>query len=106
MALRLAPAYGRIVDAMRLPQLSVARASAVLMLLFTERYFRGCARRVGLPAWDGPDATLAILARTIPTSFSRGSAHREIARIERAFLTAGQQASRRSRNLSTAVSHG
>jgi phytoene/squalene synthetase len=88
MALALAPAYGRILDAMRFPRLSVARASAVLMLLFTERYFRGCARRVGLAPWDGPNATLAILARTIPTSFSRRSAHREIARIERAFLAA------------------
>jgi phytoene/squalene synthetase len=85
LALALAPAYGRIVEAMGFRRLSVARASAVLMLLFTERYFRGCARRVGLAAWDGPDATLAILWRTIPTSFSPTIAAREIARIEQAF---------------------
>jgi len=88
MALRLAPAYARIVEALRLPRISVARASAVLMLLFTERYFRSCARRVGMRPWDGPEAILAIFLRTIPTSFSPRRADREVARVERAFLSA------------------
>ena len=90
MAVARIPAYRRVLDAMRLPRFSVARASAVLMLLFTERYFRGCARRVGLAAWDGPEATLALFARTIRATVSRRVAHREIARIERAFLAASQ----------------
>jgi phytoene/squalene synthetase len=90
MALRRAPAYGRIIEAIPASRWSVARASGVLMLLFTERYFRGCARRVGLPVWEGPNTTLALLTRTFRASVSRESAQREIARIERAFLSAAQ----------------
>lgn len=88
MALSRAPAYARVIDSIHLPRVSVARASAVLMLLFTERHFRETARRVGLAAWKGPEATLALLARSIPAVWSRRVAAREIARIEQAFLTA------------------
>jgi len=87
-ALVRAPSYSRMVDAMRLPRWSVARASAVLMLLFTERYYRGCARRVGLPSWDGPTWTFALFLRTFPATFSRRAAQREFDRVERAFLAA------------------
>lgn len=90
MAIARVPAYRRVVDAMRLPRHSVARASAVLMLLFTERYFRGCARRVGLRPWKGPDATLTLFLRTIRASLSRRIAQREITRIEREFLAAAR----------------
>lgn len=93
MAFERAPAYGRVVEAIRLPRWSVARASAVLMLLFTERYFRGCARRVRLAVWDGPDATPVLLTRTFAATFSRHSARGEIARVERAFLAAAEQLS-------------
>jgi hypothetical protein len=80
------PSYGTMVEAMRLPRLSFARASAVVMLLFTERYFRQCARRVGLPAWRGPDTAVAIILRGFLAAASRRRAKREIARIESAFL--------------------
>lgn len=90
MALERAPAYRHVLEAMPLPRWSVARASAVLMLLFTERYFRACARRAGLAAWKGPEATLALLVRTIPSAFSHRRAHREVVRIERAFLAAAR----------------
>jgi phytoene/squalene synthetase len=62
-ALRRAPSYSSVVNSLRLPRLSFARASAVVMLLFTERYFRQCARHVGLPAWRGPDTAGAIILR-------------------------------------------
>ncbi len=88
MALARAPSYARVIEAIHLPRWSVARASAVLMLLFTERYFRECARRVGLVPWRGPNATIALLARSVPAVFSAEKALREIERIERAFLTA------------------
>jgi hypothetical protein len=88
MALTRAPSYARVIEAIHLPRWSVARASAVLMLLFTERYFRECARRVGLSPWRGPNATIALLARSVPAVFSADNALREIARIERAFLRA------------------
>jgi phytoene/squalene synthetase len=88
MAVARVPAYRRVVEALRLPRFSVARASAVLMLLFTERYFRNCARRVGLASWDGPEWTFVLFLRTMRASISRRLAQREIARIERAFLAA------------------
>jgi hypothetical protein len=85
------PSYKRIIEALQLEGWSVARASGVLMLLFTERYFRGCARRVGIPVWDGPASTLGLLARTFRSTFSRRIAFREIARVEHAFLSAAQR---------------
>jgi phytoene/squalene synthetase len=88
MAVARVPAYRRVVDAIGLPRWSVARASSVLMLPFTERYFRSCARRVGLAPWEGPDTTLELLVRTMRASLSRRVARREIERIERAFLAA------------------
>lgn len=91
LALRRAPSYARVVESIRLPRWSVARASAVLMLLFTERYFRGCARRAGLPAWPGPDAPLILFARSFPATFSRRAADREIGRVEREFLAAADR---------------
>lgn len=90
-ALARAPSYARMLESMRLPRWSVARASAVLMLLFTERYFRACARRAGLAPWGGPDATPALLLRVFPATFSAARAHREIARVEREFLTAARR---------------
>ena len=67
-------------------EITLARASAVVMLLFTERYFRQCARRVGLPAWRGPDTAGSIILRGLLAAASRRRAKREIARIETAFL--------------------
>lgn len=88
LALTRATAYRRMMAAMPLQRLSGARASALLMLLFTERYFRSCARRIGAPGWRGPDHTLALLRRAIAAAVSRRSAERELTRIEREFLAA------------------
>jgi phytoene/squalene synthetase len=88
MALTRAPSYARIIEALQLRGWSVARASGVLMLLFTERYFRGCAHRVGLPTWAAPTTTASLLARTFRSTFSQRIAFREIARVERSFLSA------------------
>ena len=91
LALSRAPSYARIIEALPLPRWSIARASAVLMLLFTERYFRDCARRVGLEPWNGPSSVLALFARTIPATFSDAKARAEIARVQAAFLAACDQ---------------
>jgi phytoene/squalene synthetase len=88
MAFARAPSYARIIESMRLPRVSLARASAVVMLLFTERYFRGSARRVGLPVWSGPNSAVAIVSRGLWAAASRARADREVARVERAFLAA------------------
>lgn len=88
MALLRAPSYGRMIQSMRLRRFSLARASAVVMLLFTERYFRGCARRVGWPSWNGPDATAALLLRGFPATLSRGFTASVVSRVEREFVAA------------------
>jgi phytoene/squalene synthetase len=88
MALERSSAYSRAIESIRLPERSVARAAAVLMLLFTERYYRECARRVGLPSWKGPDSTLALLARSIPAAFSARRGNHEMERAERELLWA------------------
>lgn len=87
-ALRHAAAYRRIIGALPLPRFSVGRGSAVLMLLFTERYFRGCARRVGVRGWQGPDSMMALLRRTFAATFSHRRAFEEMERVEREFLAA------------------
>jgi phytoene/squalene synthetase len=86
VALTRVPDYKHVIDGMRLPRLSLVRASAIVMLLFTEQYFRRCARRVGLPAWRGPDTAAAIILRGMLAAASRRRADREMARVETAFL--------------------
>lgn len=83
-----AASYRRIMAALPLPRWSVGRGSAVLMLLFTERYFRGCARRVGMRVWPGPDSVLALLRRTFAATFSHKHAFQEMERVERELLAA------------------
>lgn len=90
MALSRGPAYARLIDSIHLPTTSPARAAAVLMLLFTERYYRECARRVGLVPWRGPDATMSLLLRSLPTTWSRRRADKEFDRIEQAFIGAAE----------------
>jgi len=70
-ALRLAPAYERMMRALPFPAVSLARASGVLMLEFTDRYYRACARRVGRTPWTGPDTTVALLLRGFGHTLSR-----------------------------------
>lgn len=86
MALQRVSSYPHIIEALHLPRWSVARGSAVLMLLFTERYYRGCVRRIGAEPWAGPDAAFGLYARTFRATVSRRAADREVDRIERAFL--------------------
>jgi phytoene/squalene synthetase len=85
-ALLRIPDYRPVIDGLRLPKLSLVRASAIVMLLFTEQYFRQCARRVGLPAWRGPDTAAAIILRGLLAAASQRLADREMERVETAFL--------------------
>ena len=85
-ALLRIPDYRRVIEGLRLPRLSLVRASAIVMLLFTEQYFRQCARRVGLPAWRGPDTAAGIILRGLLAAASRRRAEREMRRVESAFL--------------------
>ena len=109
MAMERAPAYAHVVESMRLSRWSVTRGSAALMLLFTERYFRGCVERVGGEVWRGPDAMRTLYARTFVATFSPERAEREIARVEAAFLecaaTVRRETARRPPSSSTQI-HG
>jgi phytoene/squalene synthetase len=86
IALRRAPAYGRLLASLDLPRWSAERAAAILMLLFTERYWRGCARRCGVPSWDGPEDTFVLLARAALAGLSPARSAREVSRVEQACM--------------------
>lgn len=88
MALSRAPSYRALVDALDAPGVNLARASAVLMLLFTDRFYRSCARRAGLPDWAGRATGAALFLESLPAALSRKAAGRVLARVERSFLRA------------------
>jgi phytoene/squalene synthetase len=60
-ALTLAPAYERMMRALPFRAVSPARGSGALMLLFTDRYYRSCARLVGRRPWPGPASTATLI---------------------------------------------
>lgn len=88
LALARVPAYRHIVDAIDSPGVSLPRASALLMLLFTDRHYRDCARQVGWPGWPGADAWPALLRQTMPAILSGSYTQRMLARVETHFLDA------------------
>jgi len=92
LALVRVPSYRRLLDVLGPGRLSLARASALLMLLFTDRYFRGCARRAGLEAWGPRRPGIALLLRALPAAGSRRWAGQVMARVEADFLSAAEHA--------------
>jgi phytoene/squalene synthetase len=89
-ALPHAPAYTRLAEQLTTGRFSLARASAVLMLLYTDRHYRWCARRIGHPEWRGPDRTGTIILASLLAAFSRRWAHRVMRRVEQDFLSAAE----------------
>jgi phytoene/squalene synthetase len=74
-ALSLAPAYERMLRALPFRAVSPARGSGALMLLFTDRYYRSCARLAGRTPWPGPTSTVRlILLSTCHAILARWSA--------------------------------
>ena len=88
LALRRVPSYRQLMEAVGPGRLSLARASALLMLLFCDRYFRGCARRCGLEPWGPRRSGAGLLMRALPAAWSRRWTARAMARVERSFLDA------------------
>ena len=80
LALSRAESFRGLVAAMDQSRLSLTRASATLMLLFTERYYRGCAVRVGRPAWGRRRSGVGLVAAILPTILSRGWTRRLVDR--------------------------
>ncbi len=91
LALARVPAYLRVVEAIDFDRISMTRASALLMLLFTDRHYRGCAHRVDVRSWSGADSWVALLRQALPAVISSRYTHKVLARVEHNFLTALQQ---------------
>ncbi len=88
LALGHVPAYRRLVAHVTRRRISLARASALLMLLFTDRYYRGCAIRAGRTTWGARHSGARLLLTTLPAILSRRWTDRILSRIEHDFLAA------------------
>ena len=89
-ALPHASAYTRLAGQIAPARFSLTRASAVLMLLHTDRHYRWCARRIGHPDWGGPDRAGTILLASLLAAFSPRWSHRVMRRVEQNSLCAAQ----------------
>ena len=89
-ALPHASAYTRLAEQLTAGRFSLTRASAVLMLLHTDRHYRWCARRIGHPSWPGLDRTGTIILASLLAAFSRRWSHRVMRRVEHDFLAAAE----------------
>jgi len=88
MALGRAPAYRRLFEGLGLGGTAPVRIAAVLMLLFTDLHYRGCATKTGNPAWRGPSGRLQVVASSLPAMLSPSWAAHTVRRVERDFLGA------------------
>lgn len=88
LALARAPSYARIVRGMRPRRLSLVRASALLMLLFTDRYYRRCAKRARIPTWSGPRVGVDLMMRAFGAFWSAEWAELEMRRMEKRMVEA------------------
>ena len=87
LALNRAPAYRRLMEMLEHPRLQLGRASALLMLLFTSRYYDECARRLGYQGWAAARSTADLFVRVFPASFSHRYAMKAAQRIERDLIS-------------------
>jgi phytoene/squalene synthetase len=92
-AISLAPAYERMMRAMPLGAVSLSRASGILMLLFTDRYYRSCARRVGRVPWPGSRSTLMLMLLSACHVLSPRWSARTVQRITRRLQRAAGEGS-------------
>jgi len=83
-------AFNRLAEQFATRPVSLARGSAVVMLLHTDRHYRGCAVRVGHPGWKGPNRTIAIAASSLLGVVSLRWTRRVMRRVERDLLQAAE----------------
>lgn len=86
LAMRRVPAYRRLFERRRAQRGASARLAAVLMLLFTDLHYRGCASATGNDPWQGPRTKTGVVLTALPALVSQRRAARIIERIERDFL--------------------
>ena len=84
MAIDRAPAYRQLMEMLELPRFQLGRASALLMLLFTSRYYEDCARQLGYGGWSASRSTMDLFAQVFPAAFSHRYALRAARHVERA----------------------
>ncbi|MGA7228662.1 MAG: squalene/phytoene synthase family protein [Acidimicrobiia bacterium] len=82
LATRRAGSFRRLIDAVRLPRLSPARAAAVLMVLFTDRHYRDCAVEAGMTPLSGYRPVPSLVLICLPAVFSPWWADRVMTRVE------------------------
>lgn len=87
LALGRVGAYRRLFDRLDLGGTAAVRTAAVLMLLFTDLHYRGCARSTGRHPWPGPRGPLQVVARSLPALISPRWAAGTIRSVERDFLS-------------------
>jgi phytoene/squalene synthetase len=85
-AVSLASSYERMIGAMPFRAISLSRASGVLMLLFTDRYYRSCTRQVGRVPWSGSRSTLSLILLSAAHAVSARWSARTVRRITQRFL--------------------
>lgn len=88
LALRRVSSYRRLFEGVGPYLTAAARMAAVLMLLFTDLHYRGCAVRSGHEPWSGPRGPFQIAACAAPAAFSHRWARHVLRRIEGNFLAA------------------
>lgn len=79
LALSRAGSYDAMAALFDTGSVSLSRASAVLMLLFTDRYYRGCATRGGRDAWGPRESGVSLLGSTLRSALSRAHGRRLLA---------------------------
>ncbi len=87
LALERAPDYGRF---MTLHRSRLLGTSALLLLLFTDRHYRGTAVRVGRAPWGGRPSGLGLLRRALPGVVSRRWTQRTAASVVEVLHDAGR----------------
>jgi phytoene/squalene synthetase len=88
MALQRAPSYRPLIEFLSPRRVSMARASGVLMMQFTDRYYRSCARRAGHEPWGRRRSGVRLMLSAMPATWSRSWGRKVLSRIEEDFLRA------------------
>jgi len=96
MALGRACSYRRLFEELDLGETASVRTAAVLMLLFTDLHYRGCAELTGNRGWPGPRTRLQVVARSLPALVSTRWAERTLRDVEGNFLSAQRRISTRT----------
>jgi hypothetical protein len=83
-------AYTRLFRSVATKRFSLARASAIVMLLHTDRHYSQCARLAGEPGWRAGGGGLSVFIHGAISSFSQRWAERVMTRVETDFLGASE----------------